>query len=274
MKHLSSFNEGFFDRFKKKVVQKSDLYISKINTKEEVNDPSDSKKFYGYKFMDLELAKSKYDDASSLNLGIFIKQDDYFEPLKFSKYFNSGNIWYDYGDVFDRLRKINTELGFNLNSEVYVTPLEKNLKITEIMNGCLYFIKNSAFDKSIDYRFTLFFKVEGCNQFFQIEHLELVKDKQSLNLIDETIKSNFFDLIDEDKIEFTSQTFSKKNNEFYLITITSVGKIDTKILKEVSDCLENTRNHFDISEGLNVVMKDISTTHESKLKVEFFIYSK
>lgn len=85
--NLWKFYEGFFDKFKKKkVVQKSDLYISKVNSKKEVNDPNPNKKFYGYTFMDLELSKSKHDHLSNLEKGIFIKQNDYFRPFKFGNF--------------------------------------------------------------------------------------------------------------------------------------------------------------------------------------------
>ena len=269
MKHLIHYNEGLFDRLIKK--SKKDLYISKCKFINHVNAPLVSDKFYGISFQDLDLSVNKI--IGHLGKGVFTKSDDYFRPYnpyKFGEWYD-GQIWFEPVGVFDKLRSINDELGYKIGSTVFVKPLNKNSTITNILNGCLYHIYVNAFTKGIDYKFTLFYEIEGDSNKYQIGHLELIKEIKKSNIVDSYIKDIFSDLIDDDKINYVVEKKFRRDIEFYSVKIISTVEANPSFLSLFFRYVDSASRQL-LSEDLKVKIINLGIEH-GNIKFEFEVYA-
>lgn len=263
MKHIQRFDEGFLDKFRK--VNKNDLYIRNPKSSKRVNEPRNSDYFYGVENQDIDLAKDRIMNSGDISRGVFRQTDDYLGKWKFGT-FHSGDIWYDISNSFDQLRKISTKLGYIVGSEVYIKEHDKNGRIEEILNGALYHINNGVFESGIESNLTLFYKIE--NKIYQIKHLEIVQGQSTMDISEQTLKANFYDLIDEEKIEFSIKKVTHREGVKYNVTIKSISYVTPELIKLVCDAVYNSSEQFRSAEGLEIRNININTT-DKKLTLTF-----
>lgn len=215
---------------------------------------------YGYKTSDIK--KSKNDVITKTRVGYFSKKNiyggDYFS---FDNYLSEGSVWFDLTQTYNELKKRNKELGFTLGKTVFVKPLNENRKITKLIDGCLYNINSDIshpFDeKGINSLHTLFYKVEGSNDFYQITHLEKVDSDVKKLGIEETIGDNFINLIDSEDIYLVTESKYKRNKEYYQTKIETVEKASIEILSNIFSELEQTNIRLKSNEGLSTKIENI-----------------
>lgn len=253
MRHIQSYNEELFNIFRRRGkkspfrdVKKNDLYISSnIGYKKRIGPSkiTDDNTFYDIHFPDLSLIKEhivKKSDIRWGGKGVFGEFGSYsWDPYGFSaatKLYNT-SVWYDVGDLFINLRNISKDLGYNINQSVYVKPTEKDSKITEIINVVFYkWIKGMT--HTIDECFTLLYKVENDDDYYQIGQLDLIDVKSGdKNIVDSVIEENFYDLIDERMIEFSSEEFTQKGNVAYKCLVKVSKDMTPEVLFKISECL-------------------------------------
>lgn len=263
MKHLQSYNEELFNIFRRRGkkspfrgVKKDDLYISSnIGYKKRIGPSkiTDDNTFIAIHFPEIKLSFIKDHivkkrDFRYWSKGVFGNFGSYsWDPYGFrtTDRLGSTSVWYDVGDLFINLRNISKDLGYNINQSVYVKPTEKDSKITEIINVAFYnYIKGMT--HTIDECFTLLYKVEDDDNYYQIDQIEKTDVKSGdKNIVDSVIEENFYDLIDEGLIEFSSEEFTQK------------GKVSYKCLVKVSkDMTPDVL--FKISESLLVASKRLN----------------
>lgn len=263
VKHLKKYNEGLFDNILNRNPKKDDLYISKYKFVSRVNSPEKSDNIYAYNFQDLDLAKDKV--ISYLEQGVFRKTTEYYRTFKFGQ-FNNGDVWFDPVGVYDKLRKINDKLGFKLGAEVYVNPLRKNARIVKIVNGALYDVHDDVFHKGFDYKLTLFFRVDGSSDYYQITHLDLVKEKKKTNVVESYIKDIFSDLIDEDKIVYSIGSYFVRDQEVHTISIESVNVVSASFVSDVFKYIDSAKKEL-LNDGVELRIRSIECDSQTKMKL-------
>ena len=255
MKHLQSYNEELFNIFRRRGkksplrgVKKDDLYISSnIGYKKRIGPSkiTDDNTFIAIYFPEIKLSfiKEHIVKAGDFNWdgkGVFGDFGSYhWDPYGFksAKQLGSTSVWYDVGDLFINLRNISKDLGYNINQNVYVKPTEKDSKITEIINVAFYnYIRGMTY--KIDECFTLLYKVEDDDNYYQIDQIEKTDVKSSdKNIVDSVIEENFYDLIDERVIEFSSEEFTQKGKVAYKCLVKVSKDMSPEVLFKISECL-------------------------------------
>jgi hypothetical protein len=254
MKHLQSYNEELFNIFRRRGkksplrgVKKDDLYISSnIGYKKRIGPSkiTDDNTFITIYFPEIKLSfiKEHIVKKSDLNWdgkGVFGDFGSYhWDPYGFksAKQLGSTSVWYDVGDLFINLRNISKELGYDINQKVYVKSTEKDSKITEIVNVAFYNY-SKGMTHTINECFTLLYKVEGDDLYYQIGQLELIEGESNKNIVDSVIEENFFELIDENLIEFSSKEFTKKGKVSYECLVKVSKDMTPEVLFKISECL-------------------------------------
>lgn len=189
----------------------NDLYVSKVKSVERVNSPPEDKLMLGVEFQDLDHAKDL--ELVDLYSGVFRKTDDYFREFKFGDW-RTGDIWFDHGNVFDKLKDISfNKLGLKVGQEVFIKNLNKNGTISQVKPLAIYRIYNEVFKKGIEYLFTLAYRVD--NKWYQSTKLEVIKSTKEASVIDAEIEDNFLEYIDAGQLTFSSKPFKVKDTSGY-----------------------------------------------------------
>ena len=244
MEHLESYNEGLFNWRRKsgkkplfREFSKDDIYIKSINYKRRIGPSQlkDSNTFYGLPFPDISLSMIKQHIVKHIwSKGVFGDFGYSFDSAKYGGISDvrDTSVWYDVGDTFINLRKIGDELGYKLNQPVHVVSTQKDSKIIEIINFAFYFRK-----RGIDVCYTLLYKVEGDDSYYQIGQIDKLEGKSDKNIVDEVIEENFLELMDDGLISFSSQKFTNRNNVAYKCLVKVSRDMTPEILFKISECL-------------------------------------
>lgn len=255
MKHLKSYNEELFNIFRRRGKKspfrdskKDDLYISSNIGYEKRIGPSkitDDNTFIAIRFPEIKLSFIKDHivkkrDFRYYSKGVFGDFGSYsWDPYGFgtTDRLRSTSVWYDVGDLFINLRNISKDLGYNINQSVYVKSSEKDSKITEIINVAFYNY-TKGMTHTINECFTLLYKVEGDDSYYQIGQLEKIDvSTGDKNIVDSVIEENFFELIDENLIEFSSKEFTQKGKVSYECLVKVSKDMTPEVLFKISECL-------------------------------------
>lgn len=132
----------------------------------------------------------------------------------------------------------------------------------------MYHINNGVFESGIESNLTLFYKIE--NKIYQIKHLEIVQGQSTMDISEQTLKANFYDLIDEEKIEFSIKKATHREGVKYNVTIKSISYVTPELIKLVCDALHNSSEQFRSVEGLEIRNINIDTT-DKKLTLTFSV---
>jgi hypothetical protein len=249
MEHLQSYNEGLFNWRRKKGkkpllrgFKKNDIYLTKIKHEKRVgpSELSDDKTFYAIIFPEMRLSMIKkhvigriWDFTYS---GKCVFSNDYSKPsLARVDDIRNTSTWFDVGDTFISLRKISNGLGYKLNETVYNKIKQRDSKIVEIVNAAFY--QDGFASNYIDYCFTLLYKLEDDESYYQIGQLELIDNDDEKNIVDEVIEENFLELMDDGLISFTSQEITIKGVVNYKCLIKVSKDMTPQILFKISECL-------------------------------------
>jgi hypothetical protein len=239
----------FIKRNKKYTID--DLYVSKVKSVERINEPPKNKLMLGVSFQNLDHAKDL--DNLSNQYGVFRKTTDYFNKFRFGEW-RVGDIWFDYGDVFDKLKDISiNKLGLKLNQEVFIKTIDKNGKIEEIEPLVIYKIHNEVFKKEIEHVFTLAYKVDG--SWYQATKLEIIKSTKPVSIIDEEIEDNFLEYIDSRQLIFKSKSFKLRDTSGYECKI-SVSLKEPEMLDQISSRLLVMSKRL-ANKNIDVIIKSI-----------------
>lgn len=203
MKYLSAYNEEIkWLRRASKVItgpKKSDMYISEKFPGPTVADITPDILMSGKKVPDtsVNLLKDYYiKDISNKGVFVHTPHDYSHSQYKFKDKFNDATeVWYNQSYIFTRLKDISNQLGYKVGTYVDTNNggsgfIEKIVKFAfyDIGRGC-----NEVL--------TLLYKVG--DTYYQITQIEKSNGPGD-NIIDDVIKENFYDLIDDNIITYTS----------------------------------------------------------------------
>lgn len=253
MNHLKGYNEELFWRKRKHT--KDDMYIQQThkNWKRMVNEPPKGKSFAGKHFQDFSLIKD-YIIKDSIDENIFVNnKGDYFHPYKFKSSVRGDDVWYDVGNVFEKLRVISDELGYKINTNVVINTTNTINKIVDIQNFTFYEIHNGTFTQGIDAVFTLVYKVEDDSNWYQIGHLDISPDVAKISVVEDAVKDNFLHLLDEDIIEYVTT----KTKYGYNVDIMFNQDITPDYLDKVTTCLQETSGRL-LENNIELIITQLS----------------
>lgn len=239
----------FISRNKKYTIK--DLYVFKAKCSEEVNRPSKDKLILGKQFQDLEHVKDL--EFDHLYSGVFRKTDDYFSKFKFGDW-HEGDIWYDYGDLIDKLKDISiNKLGLKIGQEVFIKPLNENGVIEEIKPLAIYRIYNEVFKQGIDDVLTLAYRIGS--SWYQATKLDVIKSTKPVSIIDAEIEDNFLEFIDTKQLIFSSKPYKVKDTSGYECKI-SIYLKEPEMLDQISSRLLVMTKRLS-NKNINVHIKSI-----------------
>ena len=277
MEHLELYNEGLFNWRRKKGkkpllrgFKKNDIYLTKIKHEKRVgpSELSDDKTFYAIIFPEMRLSMIKkhvigriWDFTYS---GKCVFSNDYSKPsLARVDDIRNTSTWFDVGDTFISLRKISNGLGYKLNETVYNKIKQRDNKIVEIVNAVFYQKVDGFSSNYIDYCFTLLYKLEDDESYYQIGQLELIDNDDEKNIVDEVIEENFLELIDEGLIDFSSQEY--KGGKAYKCLIKVSKDINPEILFRISECLLVAAKRLN-DVGIDIDIKSMKHTEDNNTR--------
>ena len=241
--------KSFISRNKKYTID--DLYVFKPKCSEEVNRPPQGKLILGKQFQDLDHAKNL--ELGELYSGVFRKTDDYFSPFRFGDW-REGDIWYDYGEVIDKLKDISiNKLDLKVGQEVYIKSLNKNGIIEQVKPLAIYRIYNEVFKQGIEDVLTLAYRIE--NKWYQATQLEVIKSTKPTSVIDEEIEDNFLEYLDTKQMIFTSKPYKVKDTSGYECKI-SISLKEPEMLDQISSRLLVMTKRLS-NKNINVYIKSI-----------------
>lgn len=190
------------------------------------------------------------------NKGVFVYHS---RRRYYSEGFGFGNenylYWYDQSYLFDKLSDISNKLGYKVGKSVK-TVKGNSGKIEEIIRFAFYHASGESCKESL----TLLYKVGKI--YYQITQIELI-DKEIDYLIDETIKEQFYELLDDNIISYVSIETDVNIYDCKII----INKFSTNTLYQVSEYLlvaEGRLNDL----GVSTEVKDI-TKIDGKYTIEF-----
>lgn len=254
MRYLKSYNEEILwsKKIRKAIkgLDKTDMYISEKFPGPTVADITPDKVFSGKSVPDLDMDLLKdYYIKDINNKGVFIHTPEDIYEYKFGVSFDDRmEMWYNQSHFFKKLREISNKLGYKIGTHVDIDRGGSG-EITEIVNFAFYKIGY----KSCDERLTLLYKVG--NIYYQITQIEISKEGKSGHIIDDVIKENFYDLLDDDSVSYISED---KGNMYECKLI--IHRFTTSKLHQVTE-------HLSIAEarlkdiGITLVVTDISKSN-------------
>lgn len=259
MKHLKTFNQvneeaSLFKKIRQGIggYKKSDMYIAEKFPKPTAAEITPDKLFYGKSVPELELevlntiiVKNLYDK------GVFIRETTRWgNEYKFrDNIYGSNTVWFDQSYHFDKLKKISNALGYKVGKQVDIIGGGYG-QISEIVNFAFYNIKELI---SCNEKLTLLYKVDEV--YYQITQIELSKEIKS-NIVDDVIRENFYDLIDDETISYSSTPI----NNVFKCAITVNDLTDISVLSKISDSLSVAQNRLKDS-NINLTITNISKSH-------------
>lgn len=210
MKHLKSYQQlneeaSIFKRIRQSVAgyKKSDMYISEKFPSPTVAEITPDKLFGGKSVPDLDDEVLKgYFIKSISDKGVFIRETTrwgYDYRFRDSIYGGS-QVWYDQSYHFDKLKKMSDSLGYKIGKQVDIIGGGYG-QISEIVKFAFYKTDGDSCEEKL----TLLYKVDEV--YYQITQIELSKENRD-NIIDDVIKENFYDLLDDGVISYSSTPIS------------------------------------------------------------------
>jgi len=189
------------------------------------------------------------------NKGVFIyKWGDYIFD-KSNKTYIENLKWADQSYQFDKLNEISDKLGYKIGKSVKTTKGNSG-KIEEIVRFSFYYVSRGTCNETL----TLLYKVGKV--YYQINQIELL-NKGIENLVDETIKEHFYELLDDNIISYVSVESDINVYDCKII----INKFSTNTLHQVSEYLlvaEGRLNDL----GVSIEIKDI-TKIDGKYTIQF-----
>jgi len=215
MKYLAKYNEeiNWFKKVRKKVTgpTKEDMYISEKFPGPIITEITPDNVFSGKQVPDISLDLLKdYYIKDIKNKGVFVHtpKDYSFSQYKFKLTFDDSNeVWYNQLPIFKRLRETSNQLGYKIGTHVDIDRGGSGV-INEIINFAFYDIGRSCNEVlTLLYRVDSFEIDRGLSSsvptYYQITQIEKSEGPVD-NIVDEVIKENFYDLIDENIISYSS----------------------------------------------------------------------
>jgi hypothetical protein len=241
---------------------KSDMYITEVFPDAKTDSIPDELLFYGYYMSESDMDNKNYNNIyidskyiEDSNKGVFGYKYHYIYAGK-DYTFGKPKYWYDQSNIFVKLKTISDKLGYKINKTVK-TNKGNSGKIEDIVEFSFYYLEKGGCKEIL----TLLYKVGKI--YYQIKQIELLDDNNGDNLIDETIKENFYELLDTDIITYLSIESDVNVYECKLI----INKFSTAILYEVIEHLyvaDNRLKDLGISTEIqNIYKKD------SKYNIDF-----
>jgi hypothetical protein len=140
--------------------------------------------------------------------------------------YGDNHVWFDQTYQFDKLKKMSDSMGYKIGKQVDIIDGGYG-QISEIVKFAFY--KTSGGD-SCEEKLTLLYKVGGI--YYQITQIELSKENRS-NIVDDVIKENFYDLLDDGVISYSSTPI----NNVFKCQIVVNNLVALSILSRVSESL-------------------------------------
>jgi hypothetical protein len=263
MQYLYSYNEeAKWSKSIRRFIKgynKSDMYI--MEPFEYVREDEIPKDLL-FSGMPVSKSKVKSGDFSDIfvtdtsNKGVFVyKWGDYIFDKTNKTTLIENLKWYDQSYQFDKLNEISNSLGYKIGKSVK-TVKGNSGKIEEIIKFAFYYVSQGTCIEAL----TLLYKVGKV--YYQITQIELL-DNDIENLVDETIKEHFYELLDDDIITYVSVESDVNIYDCKII----INKFSTNTLHQVSEYLlvaEGRLNDL----GVSTEIKDI-TKIDGKYTIEF-----
>jgi len=186
------------------------------------------------------------------------------DNLSFRNRVYDDEIWFDAKPIFDRLHKIGASLGYKLGSSVSCDSLNVDTKIVEIVDFAFYEKGHSfpSINDSIYPVFTLLYKLEGDDNLHQVNDIDLLTSKSVDNIVDETIKENFYDLLDDNTIEYFSNMKSYRGSSHYECSLKLRKLLTPDILLKVSEMLSIAEKRLK-DQGITLLIKKFNTQDDA-----------
>lgn len=258
MNHIRRYNEeSIFDIFKS---DKSKMYI----TNPRLSDKRGGSPylFYG-EWVDSTFNNDHYDYDSSYikKRAVFIK--DYDNTFHFRDSVYKDEVWYDTEPIFKNLHKISDSIGYRIGEKVSVDSEDDGV-ISDIKEFAFYYF--GIF--KIKTKFTLLYKVNG--SFKTINSINLIKGVSNNNIIDDMIKENFLELIDDNIIDYFSEKKISKGKDYFKCKVIIKVGINPDVLFKVSEALMIANNRLK-SENIILNMKRIGSDEVGQV-IEFYCH--
>lgn len=206
MKYLAKYNEEvkWFKKLSKKIKgpDKTDMFVSEKFPGPTVAEITSDALMSGIKVPDtsLYLLKDYYiKDISNKGVFVHTPEDLRSKQYKFKSTFDSSSeVWYNQSYIFKRLKAISNKLGYKVGTYVYADNGVSGV-ITEVINFAFYDLTRGGCYEVL----TLLYKVGDGDIYYQITQIEKSNEYED-NIVDEVIKENFYELIDENIISYSS----------------------------------------------------------------------
>lgn len=217
--------------------------------------------FYGMLVASLDLVND-YEVTSlsgvHVNKGVFVRTENSWGYEYFIKdgIYTPSQVWFDQSYHFDKLFKISNTLGYKVGKNVNIIKGGFG-QISEIIKFAFYRTGINFCEE----QFTLLYKVG--ETYYQITQIELSKENRS-NIVDDVIKENFYDLIDDETISYTSTSI----NNVYNCNIIVNDLTSLSILSKVTDTLSVAENRLRDSK-ISLKVTRISTSSNGSYVISF-----
>lgn len=266
MKHLRKYNEeAIWDYLK---FGKNKLWIKTANLKKKTG--GDLYRFHS------KLAKGMIIDrmspiAVSGRGGAFVKSTYLYN---WKDYVLDDDVWYDATPIFKRLRNISKNLGYKIGASVNNKTLGMDDKIVDICDFSFY--DNTSLLSSATPYWTLLYKMEYDGKWYCVDAIDLLDDRRKKdNIVDEVIKENFYDLLDEDLITFSSEKKFNMSNVFFMCEMIT-SSYDTSLLKKIFEYLDVAGNRLK-DQNIRLTIKSVNSIEYNadgipKMSIKFNCY--
>jgi hypothetical protein len=261
MKYLAKYNEEvkWFKKLTKAIkgFNKKDMFISENFPGPTVADITPDVLMSGLRVPDnsLYLLKDYYIKDIS-NKGVFLSEEgSYKKKYKFKSSFDiSSEVWYNQSHIFKRLKDISNQLGYKVGTYVYAENGASGV-ITEIIKFTFYDVGNEYCSEVL----TLLYKVGDI--YYQITQIEK-SNEYADNIVDEVIKENFYELIDDNIISYSSVdegnffkcsivinkfSMSRLNQVTEQLSIAEMRLKDSNISLEIENIYKNDGEEYTIN---------------------------
>ena len=170
-------------------------------------------------------------------------------------------VCFDFSSTFTRLRDINRQMGYNIDSVVFIKSLGKDGVIEDIINFAFYMRYFNVAGYMIYPKFTLLYKVKVNDdaefKYFQITQLDLVdRNVDDVSNIESFIRDNFIELSDDGIATTTISKFKSKGYDNFRCLIT-INKLDVDNLFKITEQILVAKNRLE-TEGYNIEVFKIS----------------
>lgn len=174
---------------------------------------------------------------------------------------NPTKNWYSFGNIYSNLRKIANDLGYKINSEINVKKGASIGKIIDIIDVCFYKVSTLDFTSNeIDYMTTLLFRVnvDGTEMLFLPHQIVPTGKFHDMSIVDEVIKENFYDLIDDGIVKFSTSKIIDKQT-YYNCQLDILVGLTPDTLNKISQYIKSTSDRL-LDNNIKLSIYSISTS--------------